>query len=104
MGLFGIPVAYASVDTLVRKVSLVIINPLIILLFTVALMYFMWGIVQFLRADSEEAKSEGKKHMIYAIIGLFIMIATYSIMQIIINSIGAQGINVRQGTVELPPQ
>ena len=37
-------IAYASVDSFIGNVNKLIINPLIILLFALALAYFLWGV------------------------------------------------------------
>ncbi len=51
-----------------------ILRALIPLLFGVALIGFLWGVAQFiLHADNEEKRREGKKIMIWGIIGLFAM-------------------------------
>lgn len=53
-----------------------------------ALVWFMIGMVQFIAGmDSEEKRIAGQKHMLYGIIGLFIMITAFGIMQIICNTI-----------------
>ena len=67
-----------------------IINPLILLLFVLALAYFLWGLAEFIWASSEStAKEEGKEHMKWGIIGLFIMASFTGIIALIENTIGA---------------
>jgi uncharacterized membrane protein HdeD (DUF308 family) len=97
--------AYASesVDQFVSKLDQLIINPLILLLFALALVYFLWGVFEFLlNADNEEKRSAGKSHMLYGIIGLTIMIGVWTILSIIMNTFNITGINPQQGTVTLP--
>lgn len=55
---FGlIPVAEASVVTLMKSINKVIINPIILFLFALALAYFLYGVAQYLlNSDSEEIK------------------------------------------------
>lgn len=54
-----------------------------------AVVYFLWGVVQFiLGAESEEKRREGQMHMFYGIIGLFIMVSVFGIMSVICNTIG----------------
>ncbi len=77
--------------TLAVKLTQVLINPLMALFFAVGLLVFIWGLVQFiwgLNAETE-SKEQGKKHMLYGIIGMFIMVAAYAIVQLIGNTIGA---------------
>lgn len=76
---------------LARRLSEVIINPIIALLFAAGLLVFISGIIQFiwgLNTDSEK-KEQGKKHMLWGIVGMFIMVAAYTILQIVGNSVGS---------------
>lgn len=83
-------VAYAAdITSLMSKVNRVIINPIILLLFGVALLVFLWGIVEFLSSpDNEQTKQEGKRHMLWGILGMAIMIGAFGIMQLIIATFG----------------
>jgi len=88
--LFSVPVAYAGVEQLVYKINRVILNPLIILMFAVALVSFLFGVAEFIgNAGSEEKRTKGKQHMIWGVIGMFIMVGVFAIMQIIVNTIGS---------------
>ena len=87
---FIIPIAYADVDTLVGKVNRVIINPIIVLAFAAALAYFLYGLVEFLsNTENQEKRTQGKSHMLWGVVGMFIMMAVFTIMSIITNTIGA---------------
>lgn len=71
------------------KLVSVIINPLIALAFGVALLVFIWGIVEFLMALSEGGDTAaGKQHMLWGVIGLFIMTAAFGILSIATNTFG----------------
>ncbi len=87
---FGlIPVAEASVVTLMKSINKVIINPIILFLFALALAYFLYGVAQYLlNSDSEEIKTKSKSHMLYGVIGLFIMVAVFGIMRLVLNTVG----------------
>ena len=75
---------------LLNKISDQIINPIILLLFVLALLYFIWGVARYvIKADSDEQREQGKQHMIWGIVGMFIMVAVYGIIAIIKNTIGA---------------
>jgi len=102
MDLFFTNVAYASVDSFIAKVNSQIINPLILLLFALALVYFLYGVFEFIsNQSSEEKKTTGKNHMIWGIIGITIMMGVFTIMNMIINTLDIDGINPEQGTVHL---
>lgn len=52
-----------------------LISPLIQLLFVLATVIFLWGVVEFIAGSaSEEKRTKGKKHMMWGIIGLVIML------------------------------
>ena len=88
-------IAYADTATsspigiFVGKVDLYLINPLIILMFGAALAYFLYGVVEFLanQANSGEVGT-GRQHMLWGIIGMFIMISVFGIMHLIEHTLG----------------
>ena len=85
-----IPRAEASVQTLMNSINKVIINPLIVLLFALAVVYFIYGLAKYLlNPDNEEVRRSSKSHMLWGIIGMFIMVSVFGIMNLIINTIGA---------------
>ncbi len=78
-----------ELDTFLRKFNDVILNPIITLLFALAVVYFLWGVSQFiLNSESDEAREKGKMHMIWGIVGIFIMIAVFGIIRLIANTFG----------------
>lgn len=97
------PVAYASIGTLMNSINKVIINPLIVLVFAVALVYFVYGVMQFvLNGANEEARKLGKSHMLWGLIGIFIMVAVFGIMRLIMNTLGVNNIKVPDsGTITI---
>ncbi|OJI08687.1 MAG: hypothetical protein COV08_03300 [Candidatus Vogelbacteria bacterium CG10_big_fil_rev_8_21_14_0_10_49_38] len=66
-----------------------IINPVIMLLFGLALLYFLWGLVQFLAKNNSAVvdKKELRDKMIYGLIGMTIMASVFGIMHVITNTI-----------------
>ncbi len=87
---FGIiQTAEASVQTLMNSISRVIINPLITLLFALAVVYFIYGLAQYLLSpDNEEVRKTSKTHMLWGVIGMFIMVSVFGIINLIINTLG----------------
>jgi len=72
-----------TASRVVDKIETVILFPLMTLMMAVALLFFLWGCYEYvLGADSEEAQTEGKRHMLYGIIGLLVMISAYGILKI----------------------
>jgi hypothetical protein len=77
------------VAKLLGRVNRVIINPLIILMFSLALCYFLYGVLEFfMNSDKADAKETGRQHMIWGIIGMFIMMSVFTIMRILAKSFG----------------
>ena len=73
-----------TLEDIINKVIEQIINPLIPVLIGIGLIVFFWGIIQFvLNADSEEKRSTGKQHMMWGVIGLFIMVSVWGIIYLL---------------------
>ena len=73
-----------SITQIINKITSDIINPAIYLLFAVATLVFVWGIIQYIAASGSPAGVEkGKKVMIGGIIGLFVMASAYGIVKIL---------------------
>lgn len=67
----------------------VILFPTIALLSGIALLLFIWGCAEYImNANNEEARSKGKLHIMYGLIGLFIMVSAYAILTFAVNSFG----------------
>ncbi|MCF7865195.1 MAG: hypothetical protein K9M11_01700 [Candidatus Pacebacteria bacterium] len=73
----------------IHKINQVIINPIIMLLFAVAVLVFLYGVFMYIKdSDSEDGRATGSKHIMYGIFGMFIMISVFGIMNLIMNTIG----------------
>lgn len=71
------------------KLYVEVINPLITLLFAVAFLVFFWGIFSFMRGYEDETQRDaGKRHILWGVMGLFIMVAVFAIMRLIGSSFG----------------
>jgi hypothetical protein len=60
-------------------------NTLIPLAFSLCLLYFFWGIAQYIRAGagSEKATEEGRNRMVYGVIALFVVFSIWGIIKFI---------------------
>ncbi len=64
--------------------------PFVGFLFVVAIAYFIYGLIEFVSgADNEEKRTVGKRHLVWGIVGLFIMFSVWGIIQIILSFIGS---------------
>jgi uncharacterized membrane protein YidH (DUF202 family) len=76
-------------NTLLKKILDNIVTPIIYLIMALAVVYFVWGVLQFIKnADNPEKRQDGYKHMIWGIVGLFIMVSAKGIISIILSSMG----------------
>lgn len=73
----------------VQRVNSAIINPLIGLLFTVAFILFLWGAVNFIfNSGDQDAQTKGKTHMLWGVLGMFIMVSVLGLLRILLNTFG----------------
>ncbi len=80
-----------KVEAFISKINTLIVNPTIKLLFAGAVLFFLWGVFKYVKgADDESARSEGAQHMLWGIIGMFIMVAVFGIMKIILRTFGIE--------------
>ncbi len=64
-----------------------VIDPLIILTFALALMYFLWGVSRYIWHGGDEGKrTEGYQMMIYGVIALFVMVSVWALVGILENT------------------
>jgi hypothetical protein len=73
----------------IENIVVFIIQPIIALLFVLAIAYFTWGIVRFIfNADNPEERKKGQQAIIWGILGIFIISATIGILAILTNTFG----------------
>src|SRR2546426_844821 len=93
IGAFLLPlVASAQLTNLINN----IINPigriiglLIPIVFALALLYFFWGLAQYiLNSGDEAAQAEGRRKMIWGIVALFVMSAVWGLVRFLGTAVG----------------
>ncbi len=95
LNFFGVNTAYAAtakpspVAGFVGRVNEFVLNPLIIMMFAVALLFFLYGVVEFImNSDKSDERELGKNHIIWGVVGMFIMFSVYAILRMIENTFG----------------
>lgn len=79
----------SSAAELVARIIEFVINPIIGLLFAAALVFFLWGGFQFIsNAEGDAGRETGRRHMLWGIIGLFVMVSVIGILTILGNTFG----------------
>lgn len=76
-------------SSVASKINSEIIQPIIVLLFAVAIGYFLFGLMVFIKnPDNEESHEAGKKHMIWGVVGMAIMFGVYGLLNLINETVG----------------
>ncbi len=75
----------ADAFTLVQTTQL-LLNYVIPLLITIAVVYFIWGVIQYTLSSDEEKKKTARGNIITGLIGLFVIIAFWGIIGLITNT------------------
>jgi hypothetical protein len=66
-----------------------VIGKVIPVLFALAIVFFFWGLIQFIRgAHDPKAREEGKSIMIYGVIAIFVMVSIYGLVGWLQNTLG----------------
>jgi len=79
------------------------INIIIPILISAAVLVFIWGVIGYVLGGSEEAKDEGKKRMLYGLIGLLVIVSIWGIVSIVKNTFGiTNGSNIAIPCIESP--
>lgn len=82
---FGLAtVAYANHIQILNTVIDQLLKPLVNLLLVLATVIFAWGIIEYIAGSSNEtARSTGRQHILWGVVGLMIMTSTYFILSIL---------------------
>ncbi|HEY4507365.1 MAG TPA: hypothetical protein VJJ47_00560 [Candidatus Paceibacterota bacterium] len=60
-----------------------VIGMLVPILIGLGLVYFLWGVIQYVIAGNEEAKKGAKQVMLYGLLGLFVMVGVWGIINLV---------------------
>ena len=72
-----------------KTVDHVIINPLIYLMFSLALVYFTYNVVKYLSLDAADAKrAEARSAIMWSIVGMVVMVSVYGIIKFVLATFG----------------
>ena len=76
---------------LLQRIITYIVDPAILLIFSIGFLLFIWGLVVFISNPEDAAKRKtGLQHMVWGILGMFIMIASEGIIKIVIGTFDLQ--------------
>lgn len=78
-----------SIEEVLGRISQYILNPVIVLLFTIAFFIFVYGIFQFIaKAADDKTRADSKRAITYGLVGMFVMISAFAIIRLILSSFG----------------
>ena len=76
-----------------------IINPIMLLLSAGAFVVFLWGVMKFImNAGDETARSEGKKTIMWGLVGLVIIFGAYGLINVAAATFGLDPIQPFNGS------
>lgn len=95
------PVVSDLGDILCRIASL--LRAIIPLLLGIGVVYFVWGVVQYvIGASDDETRKKGRDRMVFGIIGLAIITSLWGIVFLVVNTFGLRGDLVPPSTLLVP--
>ena len=63
-----------------------ILDDVIVLIVALAVVMFIWGVLKYITAgESEDKIREGRNYIIYGIIGIFVMVSVWGLVNILVN-------------------
>ncbi len=78
-----------ALNSFLDKVVAQIINPIILLLAACAFVVFLWGVFEFVaHAGDETKRNEGKRAIMWGLIGLVIIFGAYGIINVALGTFG----------------
>lgn len=74
---------------LLGKIATYIINPLIILGFTIATIFLFYGIAEMIWKSADSSKlEESRNNVKWGIVGFFVMFSVYGILRLVLDTLG----------------
>ena len=78
-----------NLSGIINSITCLLINNVVYLLFALATVGFIWGVIQFyLNPENEEKRKKGKSFIIGGLIALFVMTSMWGIIKIFSTTFG----------------
>ena len=97
--LFAFAANAFSILTVINQLLATIIHILI----TLAVVYFIWGVIQFTVSTDEEAKKGARGKIIQGLIGLFVIVSFWGIIKLITTTFGVGPEQLNSGSIPCIP-
>lgn len=78
-----------DIDSVGHFITNIITNVAVPVIFALAFIVFIWGVFQYFIAGGhdEEKRKKGRELMMYGIIGFFVMVSVWGLVNILVNSV-----------------
>lgn len=64
--------------------SIAVLEKAVLVLAALGMFFFVWGAVVFIyHADNQQKRTEGRNRMLWGVVGLFVLISTWGIVQLL---------------------
>jgi len=73
------------------------------ILITLAVIYFIWGVIEYTVSGDEEKKKNARSKIISGLIGLFVIVAFWGIIRLITNTFGVGPEQLNQNAIPCIP-
>ncbi len=74
---------------IISKIVSAIVMPVLAVIFALAVLYFVWGVAGLiLNKDDADKRNDSKNHILYATLGMAIMVSAYGIIRFVAATIG----------------
>lgn len=90
LGIYFLPALAlaASADSIFAKIT-DILNSIIPIIIGLAVVYFLWGVFNYVTAgSSDDKKTEARNVMIYGIIAIFVMVSVWGLVNLLVDTFG----------------
>ncbi len=77
-----------------------LVNQIIPILLIIGTIVFLWGVILYLTAGADEEKrANARSLMIYGLVGLFVMVAVWGIVNVLVGFFGVEGGTIPGGVL-----
>jgi len=83
----GTGVGGTEITNILCKIS-DLLNFVVPILISLAVIYFIWGVATYVITGDEEAKKAGRDRIIFGIIGLLVIVTVWGLVRIVANTFG----------------
>lgn len=78
-----------AASQVLERIKTEVWTPVATVIFAAGFLLFVWGLVRFLwNVEEGSGREEGKNHMIWGIVGMFIMVSIWAIISLLDNTFG----------------